>query len=118
MEDWQSWLPMVLSGGSLVGVFYMLKAQKRNVEADTSEVLSRAASGLTGSYEAALDRAVVERGKLENDVAGLVRKVKRIEDEVAVLRAENAKLHRWAKLLWAQVVESGNDPVPFEVVDR
>ena len=41
-----------------------------------------------------------------------------VETELAAVEHENEALHTWAKLLFAQIVEAGQEPIPFTFVEK
>lgn len=47
-------------------------------------------------------------------IGDLERKIMDMEKQIGQLEAENEALHTWAQLLFTQVVEAGDTPIPFD----
>ena len=55
---------------------------------------------------------------LKEQISELQEEMVSLEKEVANLKKENKLLHRWAQLLYSQVLEAGHDPISFERVQK
>lgn len=106
--------------GSVIGVLYLLRTNKRHLEANTTEAQSRAASALTTSYEAYLTRTNVEIVDLRARISSMDQQhqaeLAAMEARLSALEKHNRQLTVWSQLLFTQVVESGGTPIPFEKV--
>ena len=55
---------------------------------------------------------------LKRQIEELQRDLALVRAELSELRDENNALHRWAKLLYTQVIEAGETPYTFEESER
>lgn len=99
------WLIPAIAGIVAAATSWLtVRASRKKTAADASEVLTGIAVGLVTPLEEQVD-------KLQKELCDL-------EQEVKALKKENKLLHRWAQLLYSQVLETGNDPISFERVHK
>lgn len=88
-------LTFLIGALTVGGSVYAVKASRPKIEADTAAVLTQSA----GEWVKRLD------GRIDD-----------LEAELHEMRDINRRLRRWAKVLVAEVHESGGVPTPFESV--
>jgi len=95
---------IVAALGTVLVAYLTVRAGKRKTAAEATQTLTDIAMGLVTPLKEQIDELTEE---LHN-----------VEAEVSALKKENKLLHRWAQLLYSQVLESGHDPISFERVQR
>lgn len=102
------WIPaivaLIAAAGGIVGTWLTGRSQRTKNDADATSVLTGIALQLVRPLQDKLDSLQEEMDRME-------RKIRRLEEE-------NALLHKWAQMLFSQVVETGNDPISFERVRK
>ena len=100
------YIPIIVSVvaalGTVLVAFLTVRAGKKKTAAEATATITDTAMSLLAPLNARIDELETHQAKLEKEVANL--------------KKENKLLHRWAQLLYSQVVEAGADPYPFEWV--
>lgn len=111
---------LVTAIGSVVAVLFLLRTNKKHLEASTTEAQARAASSLSTSYEAYLTRTNIEMVDLRARISTMeqqhVAERAAMEARMDTLERHNRQLTVWSQLLFTQVAESGGTPIPFDKV--
>ncbi len=94
---------LVLLGAPLV-TWLTIRASRPKIQAESTEILNRVSTKLVLRLETRLEK--MEKHQAEQD------------SEIAALKRENVTLHRWAQVLFTQVVEAGGEPVIFETIRK
>ena len=102
------WAPIlvatVVAVGGIVGSWLTVRSGKEKNSAEATSVLTEIAMSLVEPLQ-------VKQREMEAELA-------RMERKIVLLERENALLHKWAQLLFSQVIEAGSDPISFERVER
>ena len=100
------WVPaivaIVAAVGAVIGSWLTSRVQKSKADAEATSVLTGIALQLVKPLQGKMEEMQAELDRME-------RKIRRLEEE-------NALLHKWAQLLFSQVLEAGQDPISFERV--
>ncbi len=81
-----------------------VRASRPKVKADATQVLTDVSLSLLEP--------------LQERIEELERHATRNEQRIGELERENRALHRWAQILFTQVIEHGGEPVTFDYVKR
>ena len=93
----------VIAALATVGASWLtVRVGRKKADADAVETLTDVALSLVKPLK-------VEIEILKEKQAELMKKIVPLEEE-------NAILHRWSQLLFSQVVEAGQEPIPFSQV--
>lgn len=90
-------VPVFAAIAAILGSWLTVRAGKKKAGADAAETLTDIALSL------------VEPLKIE---------LEELKIEVGLLKRENEVLHKWAQLLFSQVIEEGGEPVSFDQVKK
>lgn len=100
------WIPaivaVVVAVGGIFGTWITARSQRQKTDADATSVLTSVALQLIEPLQLRVSEMEAEIGRMERKILNLEK--------------ENALLHKWAQLLYTQVVETGHDPISFERV--
>lgn len=95
-------ISFITAAATIVGAYLTVRAARRKNEADATDTLTKIALSLVEP--------------LQTKLAEMQTELQRVEGEVDALKKENAQLHKWAQLLFSQVVEHGGEPYSFDWV--
>lgn len=120
---WQALVLFLGTSGTILTTVYLLRANRGKIEADTVKLLTAAAADTARSRDAWVEKLERRIDRLEqklNDARrqndGIGKKLDDTRRELDEVRMTNQRYRRWAKLLVAQLVEAGHEPIPFEDV--
>lgn len=101
-----AWIPVIIASvaaiGGIFGTWLTGRMQQAKTDAEATSVLTGIALQLVQPLQVKMEE--------------MQREIQRMERKIVRLEEENALLHKWAQLLFSQVLETGQDPIPFERV--
>lgn len=95
-------VPIAAAIAAIVGSWITVRAGRKKNDADAAKTLTDIAMGFVNPLQNSIQ-------EMKKEMARMERKIKRLEDE-------NALLHKWSQLLFTQVIEAGHDPITFDRV--
>lgn len=120
---WQAFLVFLVSGGGVGTTVYLLRAKRDQIHAETMKVITAAAKETAESrdewvdrLQTRIDRLAVQLDEAQRANDGMGRKLDDALERLTEVKLLNDRYRQWAKLLTAQLVELGHDPVKFEDV--
>jgi len=120
---WQALLLFIGTSGTILTTVYLLRANRSKIEADTVALLTQAANDTAKSRDEWVDRLQGRIDRLSKMLEeerrrseGIGNKLDDTRRELDEVRLMNQRYRRWAKLLVAQLVEAGQEPIAFEDV--
>ena len=81
-----------------------VRASRPKVKADATRVLTDVSLSLLAPLQERID--LLEEHAEKNEM------------RISFLERENKTLHRWAQVLFSQVLEAGKEPIPFETIQK
>ena len=89
------------------GTYATLRVNRPKIQAEAAAALTDTAMKLLAALQEKVD-------DMEDLVGKQATKVVTLEEHIDKLETELNDIRLWAQMLWAQVVELGGQPIPFE----